>query len=67
MNKGSTLYCINASTGDRLWSILGWFGEGVTVTGPGNVIAEGCFVGFNNYDNQLYCFDKGQTATTVHN
>lgn len=65
MNKGSTLYCVNASTGEKLWSILGWFGEGVTVTGPGNVIAEGAFVGFNNYDNQLYCFDKGQTATTV--
>ena len=65
MNKGSSLYCINASTGEKLWSILGWFGEGVTVTGPGNVIADGSFVGFNNYDNQLYCFGKGRSATTV--
>ncbi len=29
------------------------------------MIAEGSFVGFNNYDNQLYCFDKGRSSTTV--
>jgi outer membrane protein assembly factor BamB len=65
MAKGISLYCVNASTGDRLWSILGWFGSGTALVGPGSVIADGCLVGFNNYDTQLYCFGKGRSATTV--
>jgi hypothetical protein len=28
-------------------------------------IADGYMVTFNGYDNRIYCFGKGQTATTV--
>jgi hypothetical protein len=28
-------------------------------------IADGYAVSLNMMDNQIYCFDKGQTATTV--
>jgi hypothetical protein len=28
-------------------------------------VADGYLVAFNGYDNSLYCFGKGQTATTV--
>jgi outer membrane protein assembly factor BamB len=55
--RGERLHCINASTGEGIWSILGWFPQGA--------IADGYFVTLNVGDNQLYCFGKGQTATTV--
>ena len=55
--RGGALYCLNATTGKELWSISGWM--------PGSIIADGSLVTFNNYDGQIYCFGKGQTATTV--
>jgi hypothetical protein len=56
--RGSELYAINAQTGQKIWSIDGFFTSGMAV-------AEGYLVGFNGYDNQIYCFGKGQSATTV--
>ncbi len=57
MWKGEGLYCIDAGTGKQLWSILGWMDN--------PVVADGYLVTFNDYDNQIYCFGKGQTATAV--
>jgi hypothetical protein len=42
-----------------LWDIYGWFQAG------GPVGADGYMAAVNGYDMQLYCFGKGQTATTV--
>jgi hypothetical protein len=54
------LYCINATTGEKIWDIPGWFAQRPTMP-----VADGYLLGYNNYDNQLYCFGKGPTATTV--
>jgi len=57
--RGEKLHVIDAYTGDPIWSIAGWF------ISHGNIVADGYFVGLNAYDNQLYCFGKGPSATTV--
>jgi hypothetical protein len=56
--RGAELYAINAQNGQKIWSIDGFFTSGMAV-------AEGYLVGFNGYDNQIYCFGKGQSATTI--
>jgi hypothetical protein len=57
--RGEKLHVIDAKTGEGLWKISGWF------ISHGNIVADGYFVGLNVYDNQLYCFGKGPSATTV--
>jgi outer membrane protein assembly factor BamB len=57
--RGEKLHVIDAHTGDPIWSISGWF------ISHGNIVADGYFVGLNAYDNQLYCFGKGPSETTV--
>jgi outer membrane protein assembly factor BamB len=56
--RGCKLYSIDAMSGDKVWDISGFF----MGTLP---IADGYLIGHNGYDNQIYCFGKGQTATTV--
>jgi hypothetical protein len=54
--RGSYLRCINASNGAELWKINHW----------GSAVASnGYLVGWNAYDNQIYCYGKGPSATTV--
>jgi outer membrane protein assembly factor BamB len=60
--RGSKLFCIDAQNGTELWSELGAFQEG---TNNPVVIADGYIVATNQYDNQIYCFGKGQSATTI--
>jgi len=59
--RGSRLYCLNATTGEKIWDILNF----PITNGPSCALADGYLVESNAYDNQLYCFGKGQTATTV--
>jgi len=61
--RGSDLRCVNASNGAELWKCLFW-GMGMA-SGSGAAIADGYIVGLNAYDNQLYCFGKGPSGTTV--
>jgi hypothetical protein len=61
--RGSRLRCVNASNGAELWTTQFW-GMGMGA-GSGAVIADGYIVGLNAYDNQIYCFGKGPSATTV--
>ncbi len=56
---GSQLWCVNTTSGQEVWSILSF-----PVTSP-PAIADGYMVSLNAYDNQIYCYGKGQTATTV--
>jgi len=66
--RGSYLRCIDAETGTELWKVLFWGGAqvaGPEVGGRSVSIADGFLVGLNFYDNQIYCFGKGQSATTV--
>jgi hypothetical protein len=57
--RGCREICLDAFTGEELWSVLGFYAEGPPA------IADGYMVVDNAYDMQLYCFSKGQTATTV--
>jgi outer membrane protein assembly factor BamB len=54
---GEKIYVINAETGGEVWKINGWFEQ--------CAIADGKMVTHNCYDNQLYCFGKGPSQTTV--
>jgi outer membrane protein assembly factor BamB len=60
--RGGKLYAINAETGKELWHISS-MGDGILYSTL--VTADGYLTAFNIYDNQIYCYGKGQTATTV--
>jgi hypothetical protein len=57
--RGAKIYCINATSGDLIWSSLSFD----VVSSP--VVADGIMVWYNGYDDQIYAYGKGQTATTV--
>ncbi|MGB9841490.1 MAG: PQQ-binding-like beta-propeller repeat protein [Candidatus Bathyarchaeales archaeon] len=57
--KGAKLYCLNASTGELIWSSLSFD----IVGSP--ACADGIMVWFNGYDNQIYAYGKGPSRTTV--
>jgi len=59
--KGAKLYCIDAYTGEEIWSTLDFSSVHFT-THP---IADGILVTKNSYDNQIYAFGKGPSKTTV--
>jgi len=56
---GNTIICIDANTGNQIWRMAGWF-DGATMA-----IADGIAIAHNYYDNQVYSFGKGLSATTV--
>jgi len=62
--RGHNLRCLNATTGDEIWKIQGWFG-GMSPTSSNIMMADGILVGLNFFDNQLYAFGRGSSATTV--
>jgi outer membrane protein assembly factor BamB len=55
--RGWSMYCVDATTGVGLWNMTGVWGS--------PLLADGYLVSLNGMDNQIYCFGKGQTATTV--
>jgi hypothetical protein len=57
LTRGWKLYCINATSGDYMWSILGDMAPGP--------IADGYLTAGNFYDGYLYAFGKGLSTTTV--
>ena len=62
--RGSSLRCVDVNTGTELWKVEDWGGN--TAGGGGNVVvADGYIVDLNSYDNQIYCFGKGPSATTI--
>jgi hypothetical protein len=63
--RGPNLRCINATTGEEIWKILGYFG-GMSPTSYNSLMADGIFVGLNYFDMQLYAIGKGPSATTVN-
>jgi len=67
MWRGPNLRCIDVETGEELWKIayMSAGDGGAHLTAPCTVIADGYVVGLNYYDNQIYCFGKGPSATTV--
>jgi outer membrane protein assembly factor BamB len=61
--KDALYRCIDAYTGEELWTIMGW-GTGMYV-GQSDIVADGFFVFLNCYDMQIYSVGKGPSATTV--
>lgn len=59
INPLDKLFAVDADFGELVWSISGSF------ISPSNAIADGYLVGFNAYDNNIYCFGKGPSKTTV--
>jgi hypothetical protein len=57
--KGAKLYCLNATTGELVWDTLNFD----IIGSP--AVADGYMVWFNGYDNQVHCYSKGPSATTV--
>jgi hypothetical protein len=55
--RGFRLHAIDGNTGEGIWSIAGSMSPAA--------IADGYFLAVNGYDNRLYCFGKGPSATTV--
>lgn len=63
--KGEMIWVLNATTGQQLWSITF---QGPNSGGPGypeGSVADGEYVNQNMYDNQIYAFGQGPSATTV--
>jgi outer membrane protein assembly factor BamB len=58
---GARLYCLNATTGDELWNILDFSDS----NNPSTALADGTLIVPNAYDNQIYAFAPGLSATTV--
>ncbi len=54
--RGSDWRCVNATDGTEIWKLGHW---------GGGSISDGYLVGYNIYDNQIYCVGKGPSATTV--
>jgi outer membrane protein assembly factor BamB len=62
--KGSRVRCIDAYTGEEVWTVLGWGSVGTGNSGS-FAVADGYLVYLNTYDMQVYCIGKGPSATTV--
>ncbi len=58
---GARLYCINATSGELIWSALDFGIANHAAAG----IADGYLLVSNAYDNQIYAYSKGPSATTV--
>jgi hypothetical protein len=56
--RGAQLYCVNATSGALLWNTNSFTLDYIA-------IADGVLLAFNEYDNQIYAYGKGPSATTV--
>jgi outer membrane protein assembly factor BamB len=57
--KGERVRCLNATTGEVIWTMSGWAYPMTFAT------ADGVLIYWNNYDAQIYALGKGPTSTTV--
>jgi outer membrane protein assembly factor BamB len=57
MWRGGRMYCVNATSGEGIWNLTGWWQT--------PAIADGYIAVFNNYDGKVYSIGKGQSSTTV--
>jgi hypothetical protein len=55
--RGGYWRCVNATDGQELWKLEAW--------GSGQELADGYLVGWNGYDNQIYCMGLGPSKTTL--
>ena len=66
MYRGPNIRCINATTGEEIWKILGFSANGgASLGGQYAQMADGKVLALNFFDNEIYCFGPGSSATTV--
>jgi hypothetical protein len=63
--KGEKIYCLNATTGELIYSMLSWAGQSGGSGDSTSILADGYLSYYNYYDNQIYCVGKGPSATAV--
>jgi len=63
--KGARTWCIDATTGKEIWSLLSWSGSGIGEAYANAYVADGFLVFDNLYTNEITCIGKGPSATTV--
>jgi len=59
--RGSPIACVDINSGEELWKIPFYCGHWA----KNPAIADGILVFLNTYDNRIYAFGKGETATTI--
>jgi hypothetical protein len=57
LRRDAYLWCVDTETGELLWKIQCW------ANNP--AIADGYIVTLDSFDNRIYCYGKGPSATTV--
>ena len=57
LRRDAYLWCIDTETGEEIWKIQCW------ANNP--AIADGYIVTLDSFDNRIYCYGKGPSATTV--
>ena len=62
--RGYALICLDAENGTELWRSSAAM-QTQTPGTQGLALADGYLVGTNMYDNRVYCYGKGPSATTV--
>jgi hypothetical protein len=55
--RDAMIKCVDLNTGYELWNITHW--------GIGVAISDGYLVSLNYYDNSIYCYGRGPSATAV--
>jgi hypothetical protein len=58
IRRDGKLYCVDAETGQMLWSMTCW-------PSSAPIIGDGRIVVLDMFDASIYCFGKGDSATTV--
>ncbi len=57
--KNSHTHCLNVTTGEPIWEMIGWANPYATQ------VADGVFTYWNNYDGQVYAIGKGPSQMTI--
>ena len=57
LRRDANIWCVDLETGELIWKMSCWAG--------GLRLADGRLVTYNLFDNAIYCYGKGPSATTV--
>lgn len=57
IRRDANIWCVDISTGQLVWKMSAW--------AMGAKVADGRLVFLNSVDNQIYCYGRGPSATTV--
>ena len=63
MPRGAPFVCLNATTGEEIWSIAGMFRQ--TDWGGSAVMGDSIIATMDTYNQKIYAIGKGPSATTV--